>query len=199
VKGARSFFDLTLGPGGSVFVVFRRAATPPVIDKAFEDAEMLEGLHSMKRLSGPWTVQFDTASGGPLLPVSFDSLTDWSKDPDTAIRYYSGSAVYRQTFELGRSGRPVHLDLGSVANIATVYVNDIDCGTVWTSNAVDITRAIRSGTNQLRIVVTNTWANRLTGDQRLPENKRRTWTTSPWHSDGSLLPAGLLGPVSISY
>jgi hypothetical protein len=69
---------------------------------------------------------------------------------------------------------------------------------------------VRGGENQLKILVTNTWANRLTGDQRLvgervlegkplPEGQRRTWTTSPWKGDGSLLPAGLLGPVYISY
>jgi hypothetical protein len=196
VKGGRSFFDLNLRPGGSVFVVFRRAAAPPVITKILEETGMLESTHT---IPGPWTVQFDTAFGGPLTTVRFDSLMDWSKHPDSSIRYYSGTATYRNVFEADKSGRPVYLDLGRVANIATVYVNDIDCGTVWTANGLDITKAIRNGANQLRIAVTNTWANRLTGDQRLPENKRRTWTTSPWHSDGSLLPAGLLGPVYIRY
>jgi len=194
VRGGRTCFDLSLGASGSVFVMFRRAAAPPVAPGG-------AGLLSSRatRLPGPWQVGFDTAYGGPFQPVRFDTLTDWSKHPDSAIRYYSGTAVYTNTFEGYTPGMSVYLDLGRVADIATVYVNDIDCGTVWTSNGLDITKAVRTGTNRLRIVVSNTWANRLTGDQRLPEARRGTWTTSPWHSDGSLLPAGLLGPVYIRH
>ena len=84
-----------------------------------------------------------------------------------------------------------------IADIATVTVNSIGCGTVWTNNTLDITKALRPGKNTISITVANTWANRLTGDQRLPENRRHTWTSSPWRSTGQLLPAGLLGPVTL--
>jgi len=153
----------------------------------------------LKAVKGDWGIRFDTAYGGPAAIVKVPALFDWSGSTDSTIRYYSGSAVYMNSFELNAGGRKVYIDLGKVADVATVYVNGVDCGTVWTVQALDITKAMRPGRNELKIVVTNTWANRLTGDQRLPVGLRRTWTTSPWKSDGALLPAGLLGPVYIRY
>jgi len=63
---------------------------------------------------------------------------------------------------------------------------------------VEITGAVRSGSNDLEVRVTNTWANRLIGDQALPESQRVTWTSAPDRlGRGPLLRAGLLGPVRI--
>jgi hypothetical protein len=68
---------------------------------------------------------------------------------------------------------------------------------VWTAPyRVDITKALKRGINELNIEVTNTWANRLIGDERLPADKRITWTTAPYRLQGKpLLPAGLIGRV----
>jgi hypothetical protein len=63
---------------------------------------------------------------------------------------------------------------------------------------VDITHVIRSGKNDISVDVTNTWANRIIGDNRLPEEKRVTKTNAPFRLQGKpLLEAGLLGPVLI--
>jgi len=63
---------------------------------------------------------------------------------------------------------------------------------------VDITKALKPGINELKIEVTNTWANRIIADQRLPEEKRITWTSAPFRLQGKpLLPAGLMGPVQV--
>ncbi|MNS93229.1 hypothetical protein D3C72_1273890 [compost metagenome] len=57
---------------------------------------------------------------------------------------------------------------------------------------------MQKGKNTIEIKVTNTWANRLIGDQKLPKEERLTWTTAPFRLEGEpLLKAGLLGPVSI--
>ena len=50
-------------------------------------------------IGGPWEVGFDPRWGGPE-KVTFDKLEDWSKRPEDGIRYYSGTAVYRKTFQL---------------------------------------------------------------------------------------------------
>lgn len=151
----------------------------------------------MIHLTAPWTVQFDTAYGGPATAQQFSTLTDWTKNADSAIHYYSGPATYTTTFQWKKAAGKVMLDLGEVHDIATVTLNGIDCGTVWTNNKLDLTKAIRLGKNRLSITVANTWNNRLMGDQHLPENQRRTWTTAPKRPDSPLLPAGLLGPVNI--
>jgi hypothetical protein len=148
-------------------------------------------------------VQFNPKSGGPKQAVTFSKLEDWSKSADTTIKYYSGTAVYTQTFNLKeqiKKGSSINLNLGTIANLAEVYVNGINCGVAWTAPyRVNIARALKPGVNQLKIEVTNTWANRLMGDHNLPENKRITWTNAPYRLEKrSLLPAGLLGPVSIT-
>jgi len=87
-----------------------------------------------------------------------------------------------------------------VADIAEVWVNGVNCGVAWTKPyRVEITKALRNGNNELRIGVTNTWANRLIGDHRLPEEKRVTWTNAPYRLDGNLVEAGLMGEVKIIY
>lgn len=63
-------------------------------------------------------------------------LFDWSKEADEQIRYYSGTAIYKTTFRWKNkqnSGQHVYLNLGEICNIATVRVNGMDCGTVWTA------------------------------------------------------------------
>jgi hypothetical protein len=196
IENGRTIVHCGIAPRGSFFLVLRRPAT------LFGTRRLGLFNTAITRVPGPWTITFDTAYGGPSAPVHFDTLFDWSRHPDTAIRYYSGPAVYTTQFQWPpqKNKDPadaVLLDLGSLHDIATVEVNGIDCGTVWTSNRLNITRVLHPGTNRLRITVTNTWANRLTGDARLPANRRRTWTVVPFHSDGKLFPAGLLGPVQL--
>ncbi|HEU0125024.1 MAG TPA: hypothetical protein VFQ56_01845, partial [Flavobacterium sp.] len=62
----------------------------------------------------------------------------------------------------------------------------------------DISQALQKGKNTIVIKVTNTWANRLIGDQKLPKEERLTWTTAPFRlEENPLLKAGLLGPIVI--
>jgi alpha-L-rhamnosidase len=189
-KGDRTIVPLSMPANGSIFIVFRRQL--PMVKP-----ELVPVNEVLKILPGPWMVRFDPAAGGPAQPVRFDSLINWSDHSDSAVRYYSGTAVYNQSFDWNKkTAGNIYLDLGKVDNIARVTLNGIDCGIVWTPPyRVDISKMLRKGANDLRIEVTNTWANRLTGDQRLPESRRITWTTAPYHLDGKLLPAGLLGPV----
>ena len=200
----RTIVPVQLPANGSIFIVLRKTV-PPVMENgvAIMRPVVIVGDNELKpiqTLTGAWELRFDPALGGPASPVVFDTLQDWSKNADTAIRYYSGTVTYNSSFEwttAARGGR-VWLDLGHVANIASVRLNGIDCGVAWTEPyRVEISKAIRPGTNRLSIEVTNTWANRLTGDHGLPEGKRITWTTAPYHLDGKLLEAGLLGPVRI--
>jgi hypothetical protein len=91
--------------------------------------------------------------------------------------------------------------LGKIGNIASVNLNGIECGTAWTfPYRVEITKALLKGNNHLIINVTNTWANRLIGDQNLPPEKRITNTIAPVSKlqGKSLYESGLLGPVTIN-
>jgi hypothetical protein len=123
----------------------------------------------------------------------------------------------------GRSRRQIRLDLGTVKNIARVRINGQDLGVVWCAPwQVDISRVVKASGNRLEITVANLWVNRLIGDERLPADSeyaedgrlarwpewllkggprpsqgRFAFTTWRHYSrDSSLLPSGLIGPVT---
>lgn len=193
-ENGRTILPIKLVPNASLFVIFNRSAKSP----ALKQTKNWSDFKSAQTLSGIWNVKFDPAYGGTEKAVEFSSLIDWSTHQDTLIMYYSGTASYTKSFKTKISNnKPVWLDLGEVANIAEVKVNGISCGIAWTPPyRVDISKALKKGNNLLTIEVTNTWANRLMGDRRLPEEKRITKTTAPYRLEGQpLQKAGLLGPV----
>jgi len=86
-----------------------------------------------------------------------------------------------------------------VKNIAEVSLNGKPLGILWKEPfRVDVTDTLVEGKNELTIQITNLWANRLIGDQKLPEKERSTWTSGEFFkATDPLLPSGLLGPVQI--
>lgn len=193
-KSSRTNIKLVLAANCSAFIVFRNVSAI-----AKSDDNKPSHFKTVQTFTD-WQVQFDPKYGGPAKPIMFNQPEDWSHNANDSIKYYSGTAVYNQTFQLtGKAGGKVYLDLGNIANMAEVYVNGINCGTTWTyPYRIDISKAIKSGENKLIIKVTNTWANRLIGDHAQPENKRITWTNAPYRLEGRpLLPAGLLSPVKL--
>jgi hypothetical protein len=196
-ENGRTKLTYRFEPNESLFVIFRDGEMHPGSGKNWIEAS------PVMNIEGSWSVQFDPAFGGPAKPVIFTELTDWSKNADSQIRFYSGTAIYSMTFQWEKNktkGEAFWLELGSFANMAEVKLNGQSCGICWTDPFhVRISSALKQGENKMEIVVTNTWANRLIGDNDLPENKRITWTTAPFRLAGKpLLPAGLFGPVVIS-
>jgi hypothetical protein len=151
--------------------------------------------------SKDWSVQFDPAYGGPVKPILFPQLKSWTVMSDTAIRYYSGKAVYAKTIELDLSAAYIHawLLIEGLHDIASVKINGRDCGTIWTApHQLEIGKALKPGTNTIEITVSNTWHNRLILDAQLPPEKRVTYTTAPFRlKDKPLLPAGITGSIKI--
>ena len=160
--------------------------------------ENFPALAPLATLDGAWNVAFDPAWGGPA-SATFDSLVDWTKRPEESIRHYSGTAVYRKTFDAAAPKGRTYLDLGEIHSMGRVRLNGKDLGLVWCAPwRIDVTDALRAGSNTLEIEVTNPWQNRIVGDQALPEGRRLTSTTVPgYRADSPLLPAGLLGPVRL--
>lgn len=197
-ENGRISLSYQFAPNQSLFVLFSKDENVTPKDNGINWVETTP----IQTIDGSWHVQFDPAFGGPKEPVTFNSLTDWSKNKEEGIRYYSGTANYTKTFEWNKEldGQPAWLELGTVDNLAEVRLNGDSLGVCWTAPfRVRIDKALKQGENKLEISVTNTWANRLKGDHDLPEDKRITWTTAPYRMEGRpLLPAGLLGPVVIS-
>ena len=192
----RTTLPLELEPCGSRFVVFRE----PAASHQATSTRNQPDFQTVAQLTGPWTVSFDPGWGGPK-SVQFENLVSWTTRAEPGIRFYSGTAVYRITFELPAAPKHQRLciELGDVRELAEVRLNGRSCGIAWTPPfRVDLTSALKSGVNRLEIEVVNFWPNRIIGDQTLPETQRLTHTNiRRLSAQTPLMPSGLLGPVRI--
>ena len=198
-SGGRTIIPMVFAPHQSFFIVFKKGARLPKGKAVTANTAAFPIFADVQELTGPWTVAFDTAWGGPAA-VQFSSLTDWTQRPEEGIKYYSGTATYTKRFDWTKSSKPngLFLDLGSVKAIASVKLNGKDLGLVWTAPwQVEITNLLKPTDNLLEIEVTNLWPNRLIGDAALPPEKRLTKTNIPFKKEAPLLSSGLLGPVMI--
>lgn len=184
----------TMEAGESFFVVFRKKGQKHNEPNKNSTVKTL-------LIKTPWKLQFDEALGGPKEPLVLNNLHSWTEAADTATKFYSGTVVYTNSFALTtiKKAKQLQLQLDELYNIASIKINGIDCGTLWTPPyTLDITKAVKNGDNILEIMVTNTWHNRLIADQWLPAEKRVTYTTAPFRlKDKPLQPAGIIGAVRI--
>ena len=186
---------LALPPFGSAFVVFGPGGGPAPERPSPTPAGTLEG---------PWRVRFDPAWGGPREVQTWPALVDWTTRPEAGIRFYSGTAVYRTTFDAPAdwtAGWAVRLDLGKVGVLAEVAVNGRELGIAWTAPfALPVGTVLKAKGNELEVRVTNLWPNRLIRDAGLPERERLTRTNlNPYKPGDALLPSGLFGPVTLAF
>ncbi len=159
---------------------------------------------------------------------SFATLIDWKDSEKDEIKYFSGTASYKKEIDIDKSliksDLKIELDLGKVSVAARVIINGVDLGVLWSQPyKIDITKFVKTGTNQLEIQVTNLWTNKLIGDERfprtdgysinnpnmpdwyiknlpMPASKRTTFTTYEFYKKGDpLISSGLIGPVQINF
>ena len=159
-------------------------------------------IETLLEIPGPWKVSFDQKGGGKA-EETFGSLHSWTESADPVVRYFAGTAVYRAAFDIDKdalsSEGGMVLDLGEVKNIAEVLVNGKPSGTLWKAPFAteDIKPVLHPGTNRLEIKVTNLWRNRMIGDVQPGETHPVTAIRRFYKAGDSLLPSGLLGPVTI--
>jgi len=196
IANGRTTLPLHFAPWGTVFVVFRGHTTKHSWTAPARDTEQLATLH------GPWKVNFPPDWGAPP-SITLDTLASWSDNPDSGVKYFSGTGTYTRTLQAPaswfRHGAHIWINLGVVRNLAEVSVNGESLGIVWhTPYRLDATSALHPGSNTLTIRVTNAWANRIIGDQQPNAAKKYTFTDyHPYHANSPLQPSGLLGPVTV--
>jgi hypothetical protein len=180
-------------------------------------------------LKNPWKITFSKESVIDALNVT--PLFDWTSSSNFDIKHYSGTAIYRTNFSLKKNqikdDEKLILDLGEVNIAAKIILNGKKVATLWIAPfKVDISKFVKPGNNDLEIEVTNTWTNRLIGDEHyertdgysidsqdngiprmpkwytdnlpMPAGKRTTFSAYPFYNkNDDLMPSGLVGPVSI--
>ena len=196
MDSGRTRISLPLNAHETAFVVFRKPAPLPerTIPATVETPVL--------SLADSWQVKFAAGRGAPV-DARGRALNSWSDDPDKGIRYFSGTATYINRLTAlpnwFGTGNRIWLDLGNVKNLAQVRMNGKDLGIVWKAPfQVDVTKALKPGTNRLEVKVTNLWVNRLIGDAQPDTPTKYTFTTQAFYkADSPLRPSGLLGPVRL--
>jgi hypothetical protein len=192
--GEHITLPVVLDPLQSGFVVFTMRKMNATTDRNFPAFE--------KRIdiAGPWQITFEDPFGESFA-VKTDTLFDWSYEEDRRIRYFSGQAVYRTTFDVesAQSEEKLWLDLGHAMVIARVRINDVEVGGLWTNPwRIDVASYLTEGENRLEVEVANNWNNRLIGDAGLAVDQRKSWAAVNVADPGDpLQPSGLIGPVTI--
>ena len=115
-------------------------------------------------IEGPWTLSFIEEAPKVDKTYQLDKLQTW-ENLDDQTRVTMGTGVYTTTFKMSKKQDPAgpwQIDLGDVRESARVYINGQFIGCAWSVPFIlDTKGALREGTNELRIEVTNLPANRI--------------------------------------
>lgn len=218
MQDGRTSVKLNLPENGSTFIIFGT------------DNDVSECSRTCNEITidGPWNVSFKYHEGITATPPSpriWESLHDLTEDEEFEVRHFSGEVTMTTDFDISTPVK--ELGLGHVlGGLAKVYVNDIDCGTIWTAPwSVDVSDVVKKGMNTLKIVYSGTWSNRMIGDCKLPEKDRvttsnvridtgkRQWQKYPgrhhylwvptvysrYMDTDRLVPSGIAGPITVKY
>ena len=171
-KNSNAKIELLSGEKQQSFVTSNQKVNLKVEYSNGEKRNIAINSPSEKQIQGLWEIKFN-----PKMDKSFNSLfedlQDFSLVEDPRIKYFAGSAIYSKAFNINegeiKSTNQYLLDLGTMNDIASIKLNGVNLGVTWyPPYIIDISKAIRSGSNELEISVTNNWANRLIGDEKEP-------------------------------
>jgi hypothetical protein len=205
---------LELDPYEGRFLVFAKHATQkPAANQASETASL--------DLSKDWRVTFESTG----VSRTMKQLSSWIDDEET--RHFSGVAIYEKTVSVPESmlnpDTALKLDFGEgkaleeirsrspgmqawfegpVREAAVVYVNGQRAGSVWCPPyAVEVTELLRSGENEIRVLVANTAVNHMAGrslpDYRLLNQRYGKRFDAQDMDKIQPVDSGLLGPIRL--
>ncbi|WP_316814366.1 glycosyl hydrolase [Pedobacter heparinus] len=165
--GKRTRIILPFDPFGSVFIVFVDKDQLPATKGIYNSLAETQTVP----LNMTWEVSFPKGYGAP--EKASLQTGSWTNSNVFGIKYFSGTATYQANLEITtkqlQSGTV--LDLGEVKNLAEVIMNGKVVDTLWKPPfKTDISKFLKVGNNQLVIKITNTWWNRMVGDEQLPED-----------------------------
>ena len=194
IENGRTIIPLHLETWDAYFIVFKESTRLAnfTVPKTSEE--------QILQIETPWKVSFQEGRGAPS-NATFNTLKSWTENTDSGIKYFSGTAFYKNTFTVPSHAKGVYeIDLGDVKNLAEVIINGKSQGIIWKKPfKLELKDALKSGENSIEIMVTNLWVNRLIGDQQPDIKTKITYTTMPFYrADSPLLPSGLMGPVKVS-
>ena len=222
----RQVVKLSLPAYGSAFVILSNKEDMQVISQTGhklveeEGVGFTENYPSVLAVADKWKVHFDDIRKDTTVTLPFD----WSKSADEKMKYYSGHVTFTSSFEWGDSipvsdeekmevpagktktapstGGFIKIQLGKIGDVARVLVNGKQYGYAWTApyEVYVPKHDLQNGSNEIQIVVANTWHNALQGAGVGKAPFKGIWTNAKYRTKSkALLPAGLLSTIKIVY
>lgn len=178
-------FHITLQPDESTFVV--------LTDKRLSDTDTpYTSTRDTLALEKGWRLSFSGKE------ISVSTLTDWTKSDDIDLRYFSGTATYKNTFRMKKLPTVAWMTVNTAGWPAAILINGQEAGILWCAPwRVNITPLLRKGRNNIEIRVCNSLYNRMIGDAVL----RQHHTISDYplvEASTPLVSSGLLAPPLIT-
>lgn len=161
--------------------------------ESLPEVQWLTNKTEVRNLNADWHTNFSSKWGGPG-EIVLDSLRDWTQHPMPSVAFYSGTAIYRKTFDWSADRDPVWLQLTLLNSVARVFMNGRDAGVLWCAPwLLDVQPFLHAGKNELEIHVANTWINRMIADAALPASERITDAYPPiMQPNDAVQPSGLI-------
>lgn len=176
----------------SAFIVFEKAALQ---NELIVDQKQSTTLLTLDK---NWTLTLPENSK-LTKSITLGKLDSWSNSTDDNVKYFSGTAIYRQVVEVKKewlNKANLWLDLGVLKDIAEVSINGVVMDTLWKAPyKTMIVNALKAGKNIIEVKVTNQWDNRIIGDRTLPIEKKILDYAPIFGVSAALKESGLIGPV----
>ena len=186
---------LRLQAGESCFVVFSRKG------KALRNAcPNYREMKTYMTVSGHWNASFKNRWTKEDFGIEEFALCDWSASEEERLRYFSGTATFTKTIDIGkRPDSELWLDIEHMKVVASVAVNGKRLEReVWCAPyRIEISKYLRDGENTIAVEITNSWKNRVVGEfvggYKTPGGLFSMYL--PQHND--LLPSGMWGEIKL--
>lgn len=176
--------NMRFGPSESYLIVFNRenggAYWNPLPVKGEATRELCDWGVSLTHYHEGWTKEMNMKGG----------LKDLK---DTDFKNFMGDATYTAKVNFTKTSLPRFINLGKVAEICTLTVNGVDCGTKWYGERIyDISGLVHEGENTIEVKVNTLMCNYLLSQPDNTATKRFLTRRNQ-----GLISAGLLGPVKV--
>ncbi len=195
-EDGRMKINYTFAERESKFFVFEKGE---IENKALETKSEIIEITDLKA-----KINFH-AGYATISPIETLKLKSLSEFELSEHKYFSGTANYEVAFSAPQSyvaqKTAVYIDFGVVGGTASITLNGVNLGTVWSPNSKFEVSGLLKETNTLNMAVGNEFRNRIIGDLIEHGALKNIWTTSPikdfLNKDKSLKPSGFVGPLKL--
>lgn len=179
-------FEYNFGPTESVLIVFDD------VKKGERWKPLLSSGTSSLNIDKSWDLELRHSLDGSVKHVNLAQVVDMKDDKE--LVNFSGTAIYRKKVNLTDTKNLV-INLGKVYGISLLSINNVQVGIKWYGKRVfDISKYVRTGTNDLEIHLVTTMGNYM---KTLTDNEIAQHWVNRKGREQEIQSMGIVGPIEI--